>query len=368
MSRVHRSFSRASGGALRGLLLLGVLASGSVNAQMNSATITAATINPFMLPCFNHCVIGICFWLRITPLGPRIETTLKVKHNFPDLVVTVFEHHGDQPWLEVSPISLGAGVAAQSYGLLSGTTVQGGRHTPANNQEQNQTTKTQQDTRRMQVRFYEAEAYGHPLASALGGSLGGFGVAVPGVCPINTTSLFPYFLSGTDVLSWRNPEAELLYPATYIPYLREVRNDYFTSVWGNVFPRHGFLSVQSEPRKAAAVMAQRAADITTSSFNPHVYIRARGAAANERTDLWQNLYPVPSRGCGPFGESGLLPSFQINTLKDTYAWQLWRPYQCCLPNRGAVFIREVATPAVCLRFLVPNAAEAANSKQLGTFK
>jgi len=344
----------ACGMRLRAWVLSAALLSSGAGAQMNSLTISAATINPRMLPCFDHCVIGICFWLRITLAGPRIETTLKVKHNFPDLVVTVFEHHGDQPWIEVRPISAAAGVAAQSYGLLSGTPVQGGRHTPANNQEQTQATKTQQDTRRVQLRFYEAEAYGHPLSSTLGGALGGFGVAVPGVCPINTTSLFPYFLSGTNVMSWRNPEAELLYPASYIPFLREVRNNSFTSIWGNVFPRHGFLSTQPEPRKAAAVIAQRAADITTTSFNPHVYIRADGAAANERTDLWQNLHPVPSSGCGPFGESGLLPTFNAATLKDTYAWQLWRPYQCCLPNPGATLIQEIATPAVCLRFLIPN--------------
>ena len=67
----------ASRRTLRAVVLAGALLSSGVSAQMNSATITAATINPFMLPCFNHCVIGICFWLRITLTGPRIETDRK---------------------------------------------------------------------------------------------------------------------------------------------------------------------------------------------------------------------------------------------------------------------------------------------------
>ncbi len=41
-------------------------------------------------------------------------------------------------------------------------------------------------------------------------------------------------------------------------------------MWGNVYPRQGFL-VQPDDFKAAAVMAQRAGDVITRNGQPHVY-------------------------------------------------------------------------------------------------
>ena len=254
--------------ALAGVLGLGV-ATPSHATVTTSAAITASTLNPLTLHCLDHCIIGVCIWLRpiLVPPFYKVETTLRVRHKFPDVI-------GQSPL--------------------------------------------------------------------------GFGVSIPGICPIKTRSFFPYYQSGFDALSWRNPEVELLYPGTYIPFYREVRNTTFTSIWGSVFPRNGILAAQSDPYKAAAVFAQRAADITTNSLQPHVYIRAPGSAANERTDSWQQIAPYPEFSCGPFGGSGPLISPATVALDDDKVWQLWRPYECCLPNAGAVQVSIVTTPAVCL--------------------
>ena len=315
-----------------------------------SAQIISSTINPLMLRCLDHCVIGVCIWLRpiLVPPYYKVETTLKVRHKFPDIVVSVFEHPGTNPWVEMRPLSTIAAGVSQAYGTLSGSTVGGGRHSPAATQMQAQDNKESTDGRREQMRFGEAEIYGHPLASIIGQSPLGFGVAIPGLCPIKTRSFFPYYQSGVDFLSWRNPESELLYPGTWIPYYREVRNSTFTSIWGPVFPRTGMLAAQANPYKAAAVFAQRAADITTNSLQPHVYVRAPGSRANERTDQWQRIAPVPELSCGPFGGSSDSNLGTLASLDDDAVWQLWRPYECCLPNAGAVLVGEVNTPAICL--------------------
>ena len=335
--------------ALAGVLCLGVAAPSHATVT-TSAAITASTLNPLTLHCLDHCIIGVCIWLRpiLVPPFYKVETTLRVRHKFPDVVVSVFEHPGGNPWVEMRPLSNVSAQAAQSlYGALSNTVVSGGRHTPASNQIEGQNDPSH-DVRREQIRFGEAEIYGHPLASVIGQSPLGFGVSIPGICPIKTRSFFPYYQSGFDALSWRNPEVELLYPGTYIPFYREIRNTSFTSIWGSVFPRNGILAAQSDPYKAAAVFAQRAADITTNSLQPHVYIRAPGSAANERTDSWQQIAPYPEFSCGPFGGSGSLISPATVAFDDDKVWQLWRPYECCLPNAGAVQVSIVTTPAVCL--------------------
>lgn len=323
--------------------------------SITSAEITLATVNPLALGCLDHCVVGVCIWLRpiATPPFFKVETTIRVKHKFPDIVVSVFENPGDNPWLDVRGFSALAGQAAgQIYGSAMGTRmpiIGGGRHTPAANQVQGQGNQGY-DVRREQIRFGEAEIYGHPLASVISQQPLGFGVRIPGLCPVNTRSLQPYYQSGFDVLSWRNPEVELLYPGTWIPYYREVRNSTFTEIWGSVFPRNGLLAGQSDPFKAAAVFAQRAADIATNRLQPHVYLHAPGAAADERADYWQQLAPRTRFICGPFGNSGyLLPNTgTVANVDDDQVWQLWRPYECCLSNDGAIHVTTVNAPAICL--------------------
>ena len=321
-------------------------ASFSHTAPTTTAAIIASTINPGTLPCLDHCIIGTCVWLRPILVPPyfKVEYTLKVKHNFPDIVVSVFEHPGQNPWVEMRALSAVAASAAQ---LTSSYTITGGRETSANNQEN--TDAASKESRRDHQRFAEAEIYGHPLASVIGEKPLGFGVNIPGICPIKTRSYYPYFQSGVDVLSWRNPEVELLYPASWIPYLRDVRDGSFTNNWGPVFPRHGAIASQSSPYRAFAVLAQRAADISTNSQQPHIYVRAPGASANERTDLWQHLTTPPTLQCKSFG--GFTESTLDASLDDNQAWQLWRPYKCCLPNRGAILVTEIEliTPICILR-------------------
>ncbi|MNE94609.1 TraU protein [compost metagenome] len=64
----------------------------------------------------------------------------------------------------------------------------------------------------------------------------------------------PYYLSTLDSLAWRHGIPETFYPEALMPGIREVGRQASGNMWGNVYPRQGFL-VQPDDFKAAAVMA-----------------------------------------------------------------------------------------------------------------
>jgi integrating conjugative element protein (TIGR03756 family) len=69
-------------------------------------------------------------------------------------------------------------------------------------------------------------------------------------------------LSTLDTLAWRYNVPELVYPEALIPGMREIGSRTSANLWGNVYPRGGFLH-QSDVYRTAAVVAQRAGAIVT---------------------------------------------------------------------------------------------------------
>ncbi len=53
-------------------------------------------------------------------------------------------------------------------------------------------------------------------------------------------------------------------------------------MWGNLYPRSGFVN-QQDGDKAAAVVAQRVADIMTRTGQAHTYVPLKG---NRRDGYW----------------------------------------------------------------------------------
>ncbi|MDH8179415.1 TraU family protein, partial [Klebsiella pneumoniae] len=95
-------------------------------------------------------------------------------------------------------------------------------------------------------------------------------------------------------------------------------------MWGNLYPRAGAIS-QTHDYKAAAVIAQRVADLVTRTGQPHIYTplaassRAgywppspiiEGDSDNHR---WQMLTPKKSAACSVFPDG---------SATDTYADKL----------------------------------------------
>jgi integrating conjugative element protein (TIGR03756 family) len=325
------------------LLLALQLAHHSRAASLTTANIVAQTSSA-ALACMQWRPVGLCFWLDCDFLGCTVNSSVKVGHYNPDLVVSAYNTLGGNPWMEMRA-TLGAAQRVAAQGLL-------GRLLPVPvDSAGNRTEGTQNRLDHRNLLFRETDAIGHPLRvlPAVTGTNGLF-------CPSQARPLVPYFQSGLDALAWRLEVPEMLYPASLIPGLREVgRWPLYT--WGGVYPRTGWTTQAEEP-KGAAINAQRAGDIVTRRGQPHVYVPLRGPSTrnqrvwppgplvegNARTGTWQMLAPRAENSCAVFGTNDLFSASgwgggRVDPGGD-YAWTLWRPYQCC-QREGQVFINDI---------------------------
>ena len=325
--------------------------------------------------CLDWKVVGACLWLHCKYGHCRINTTPRVRHHLPDLVFAVYDQTGAPPWTELR--------ALLHLGSSLGNLLQGGSF-PSTDATDGHV-----------LRFKEVDAVGHPFP--LRRKV--FDVAY--LCRSQAKPMFPYFVSSLDHVEWRGGlESARLESLT--PGSREV-GDWPRNSWGPVFPRTGFVW-QAEDAKAAAVVAQRAADIVTQPGQARVYVpfgydghrrvthgnpgapnreaceRSGGSwdsgslaaeaprcaptvplaecvsaaspptrsqpghcrqqaqlawlpPINERNARWQMISPRTQSRCETFG-SPLDWSFNKTSEDGSYAWNLWRPYECCAPGKG----------------------------------
>lgn len=310
---------------LCGALLLGCALVPVAEASLNTAVITASAVSP---SCISWRISGICYWLQCGWGGCRVRTSVRVTHFIPQSVVSVYQAPGQNPWAEMSLVSAASGGIENAVtGVLSGVSAGGG------NSEQKFEAK-----RKTNLHFFYADAIGHPATSLIGGSISGY------ACDSAATPLFPYYLSTLDSVPWRLGVPEMAYPEALIPGKREIGSQTSGNMWGNIYPRNGFVT-QQDGDKAAAVVAQRVADIMTRTGQMHTYIPLKGhkrdgywppETVTENTGTknhkWQRLSPELKNSCavfpdgsGPQGKDG------------NYAWALWQPYSCC-KRRGQTFL------------------------------
>lgn len=134
------------------------------------------------------------------------------------------------------------------------------------------------------------------------------------------------------------------YPEALIPGQREIGSTTSGNMWGNVYPRSGFVT-QTDSYKSAAVVVQRVADIITRQGQLHVYSPLTGQRSpgywppepvqentGTKNHKWQRLSPQLSQSCAVFPDTGGLTAEDGN-----YAWALWQPYSCC-KRRGQTFL------------------------------
>lgn len=322
--------------------------------------------------CLQWRVARICFWLVCGLFYCSIETSAKVAHNLPDLVVTSYNQPGESPWIEgravAGAVSTGAG--AGLIAALTGLPFGGGTLSSDNNEN------------RQNLRFKEVDVIGSPtgvLTDVLADFTGY-------LCPSQVDPMLPYYLSGVDALAWRTGIPDKFRPEALTPGLRQIGNWPFNT-WGGVFPRMGFL-VQTDDAKVGAVTSQRAIDIVLQPGQPHVYVplgsegftqtqvgRAEATTSdeclisggrwvpededhpqgpgaceqqpsvlwlppgNEKKPSWQMVSPLPSRTCEAFGAPGHWSEGRVSPTGD-YGHLYWRCYECCMPVLGGVFIAD----------------------------
>lgn len=295
-------------------LFLGVATSAFA---VNTATIVSSTLSP---DCLEYRVVGICYWLYCTTFGCSVRTSVKVRHYIPDAVVSSYSNTGENPWVEMRVMS------------LPNTTAQAGGDGTTNLDNENNLAK-----------FKNADVIGHPGGAAFNQ----FASASGYTCEGAGTAFMPYLLSTLDTLAWRYNLPEAAYPESLIPGMREIGARTTLNLWGNVYPRGGFLH-QVDDHKSGAVIAQRAGDIVTRRGQIHVYqpllAEARdgywpaGALmeSDASTGKWQELTPRLSSSCAVFPNRNA----HVQAQQGNYAWALWRPYRCC-QRRGQVFLGSV---------------------------
>lgn len=309
----------------RGILLLTLITTPGTQATLNTLSIIESSLSP---SCISWRVNGICYWLKCTLFGCTVLTSIRVSHFLPEAVVSVYNKPGDNPWTEMNLVSgtLGGIESAITSGL-SGVTAGGG----------NETQKTP-GKRRASLLFKYADAIGHPAAFTINNSIAGFS------CENAAIPLMPYFLSTLDSLGWRTGIPESFYPEALVPGKRELGSTFSGNMVSPIYPRSGFVN-QVDDAKAAAVVAQRVADIITRTGQIHVYLPLHRTKSDgdwtpepveedtgEKNHKWQSLYPSQSKSCGVFPE--LKPSVD---KAGAAVWALWQPYSCC-KRRGQTFL------------------------------
>lgn len=295
-----------------------VLFSGAASAfALNTASITSSVLS---MDCLEYRVVGICYWLHCTWTSCSVRTSVKVRHYIPDAVVSSYSNTGENPWTDVRAMSP-PNDSAQAGG--DGTT---------NHDNENNLAK-----------FKNADVIGHPGGYVLSQFASRTGYACEGA----GTAFMPYLLSTLDTLAWRNNIPEKYYPEARTPGMREIGSRSGANLWGNVYPRGGFLH-QSDDYMSAAVVAQRAGDIVTRSHQAHVYQSLLADAedgywpagalkeSDASTGKWQELTPTLANTCVVFPHSDTREQAE----QGDYAWALWRPYACC-ERKGQIFLGSV---------------------------
>lgn len=286
-----------------------------------TAALFAQAIASYPSCAFLH-ISGICFWLFCTPFGCDIKASTRFSHFAPDLVVSTYHDVATHPWPEIG-IPLAAATTS-TIGALLGKPL-----------SDSAGTRSRADRTDKARRFRDADAIGHPATKI-------------GPCPTAVSPFVPYFMSTLDALVWSSYlPAELLFPASWIPGMREV-GMWPANTWGNVYPRTGEV-VQQHEVKGAAVLSQRIVDFVTRPGQPHVYAYVSSAALavrgsrlvwdpppaiemNPMGGLWQMNVAVPT-GCHVFGLNDTASPVSygdwMTTNSGSYAYTLWRPYACC---------------------------------------
>lgn len=302
---------------LRLFLSIVLLAAGGNAAAINSLTLVSSSLSR---DCLDYRISGICYWLRCTPLGCKVKTSVKVRHYVPDAVVSSYADTGANPWREVALMS------------PANPSAQGGGDSTTNQASENALLK-----------FKNADVIGHPATLLFNRFASQFGYSCTGA----GTAYRPYLLSSFDFLAWRYNLPEMAYPEALTLGRRDV--GVAGDLWGSVYPRGGFLQ-HANDHKAAAVVAQRAGDVVTRRGQPHLYqsllVNAHpgywpaGALRENDSDSgkWQRLQPDLSMSCAVFPNTDALPHAE----NGAYAWGLWRPYSCC-KRQGQLFLGSADT-------------------------
>lgn len=290
------------------------------------------------LECADYCVVGACFWLVCKLFSCDIETSLKIAHNRPDLVVSTYNQPGDITYKEAGAVygSVLKAVGGAAFSLVSGF---GGMDGGDYQAQSNIKTQKHEDP---SLKFKEASIIGSLFAE----------VEIDYMCESAADAFQPYFQSELDSIAWRFGTDTFNYKS-WLLGVKEVGDWPFYS-FGPIYPRSGFL-MQKDDAKAGAVFAARGMEVLKEGGWGHVRkeFTNEGAKQKEHEILvnptpWQPIYPHTEGSCMVLGSSND-PSWLANHRSDDQkrGWIYWPRYKCCLDNKG-IFLGSAEFSPVCI--------------------
>lgn len=353
--------------------------------ELKTIDIVEGTIE--CLDCFDYEIVGICFWLKCTFFSCDVETSIKVKHYIPDLVVSSYT--SDSAWKDTrswndepqggiarseSPRDMDTFLDWKSVDIITHPALLIYNELG----EEDLFCQSQQDTPfmplflsgldpfwsesmveralqlyRMDFDYIETGGGGSSSSSSSSSSddpFAGCRTYPQGQLPDDITGgwwtrdsggrLVMMICGGDDDADSGGSSLDaILNSITRAGY------------WAPVYPRCGWGAHPYDPINAA-VAAHRAADIVTRQDEPHIYWPTDGdcdhkcwkpGPVTENTDddnKFQMLFPVLEKSASPFGGSATWANGKSGS-PEMYAWSLWRKYMCCAPE-GQLFLFDIS--------------------------
>lgn len=327
-------------GYLVGLIFVGLLGVSMADGITGQGSVTTADI---MLSSLTHFIqtsqpklIGVCFWWRCQLSGCGIYSTPELDEYLPDLVVSVYNSTGTNPWVleknTLDPVSHSTASAL----------VKGVLHLSISNGRQSMTGST------LKLYSKSVDVVGNPAMVVIKGFKGL-------VLRADTTPFMPYYQSNLDIMPSRSGVAEALEPQSFFPVDPIGKN--LMSHWGYEFPRSFTLEASSD-YKASLMCAQHAADIVTNLNMLHVVhatkdscgtncavanVVATNASAHEK---WQEIYPKKR-----FVNIGRVIATPVSQGasdeakgKGNYVFILWRHYRGCVQGKHFILATVPVKP------------------------
>lgn len=296
--------------------------------KLGTDTIVQETIT--CLDCFDYEIVGICFWLTCTIWDCEVDTSIKVKHYIPDLVVSAYT--SDSPWEDTREW---------------------------NDEEQGGIARTE-SPRDMDspLDFKSVDIIAHPTV-VIYNELGDEELFCKSQ---QETPMVPIYISSWDTFwnhTWLerglqiwNMETDMIEATSSDGGGSGVFGFAIAPYWAPVYPRCGFGANPVDPLNGA-VSAHRAADIATREDEPHVYNEIDGdcdeedhkcwnpdpVEANNPNNKFQMIYPDVETTAEPFGGKATWADGK-HISHEAYTWSLWRKYKCCERN-GMVFLFDI---------------------------
>ena len=278
-------------------------------------------------------ITGVCLWLS-DELPPKIKPGPALSQFVPDLVVSVSNNPGENPWLEMNALFENEPMLKGYQEIFKFST---GFPLGFGNDSMLVTSNHLNEGRSRVVHVYAApSAY----------------IKIPGITHKAATRLQSafYYSSLADAVPERQEATELVYLATRPSLLIGHEIGSSTYNWGFEVPRSMHVNHPSRYR-ASVVAALHAADIATNhgfhikkevpdTCGPHCVISNVVFDPKQEKTIWQEVYPL-NRNILP----GARNDFGIEDDKKgngNYVFVVWRKYEGCVKQKG----RFIAGPHV----------------------